>query len=80
MIELTLEEFILWVVCGPLVGIGLYCVFVGLSRRSRKKKAKNNVICCRVCGHLYQDWTREPAPRCPGCDRANDRGRSRRLG
>ena len=80
MIELTLEDFILWVISTPLVGIGFYTLFVGLYRRSQKRKARNNVICCRVCGYIYQDRSREQAPVCPECHRANDRGRSRRLG
>lgn len=80
MIELTLEEFILWVVCTPIVGIGLYTAFMGLRSSSRVRKAKNHVISCRGCGHLYQDRSRDKDPVCPNCGRANERGRSRRLG
>lgn len=80
MIELTLEDFILWAIGVPLVGIAVYTVFVGLSRRSHIRAAKNQVITCRVCGHIYQDRSREKSPPCPQCGRANDRGRSRRLG
>lgn len=80
MIELTLEDFILWAVCVPLVGVGIYTVMASLRHRSDGKRAKNDVIHCRVCGHLYQDRSREKSPVCPECHRANDRGRSRRLG
>jgi len=75
MIELTLEDFILWAISVPLVGIGLYTLFVGLRRRSKIRAAKVNVLCCRVCGHLYQDRSREKFPVCPECGRPNERGR-----
>lgn len=80
MIELTLEDFFLWMVGAPIVFLGLYSILVGASRRSRNKKARNNVINCRVCSYVYQDRSKEKSPICPACDRANDRGRSRRLG
>ena len=80
MIELTLEDFLMWVVGAPLVGVGLYTLLAGLRRKYKARKAKNNVISCRVCGHLYQDSSSEKCPACPDCGRINDRGRSRRLG
>ena len=80
MIELTWEDFLMWAISIPLVAIGLYTVIVGLGNRAKVKKAKNSVICCRVCGHLYQDPSNEKFPICSECGRANDRGRSRRLG
>lgn len=80
MIELTMEEFVLWAVCVPLLGIGIYSAVAGYRRRARARQARHNIIRCRVCGHLYQDRSRERFPPCPECRRPNDRGRSRRLG
>ncbi len=80
MIELTFEEFLLWMVGAPMVLMGIYSLLVGANRRARNKKAKDSVIVCRVCGHLYQDCSKDKSPICPACNRGNDRGRSRRLG
>jgi hypothetical protein len=80
MIELTMEEFMLWVIGVPLLGIGLYSILAGLKRRATIRAAQLKIVCCRVCGNLYRDRSRERSPQCPGCGRANDRGKSRRLG
>lgn len=80
MIELTLEEFILWVIGVPLLGIGLYSFFAGMKRRSIIRGIQQYIVRCRACGYVYQDRSRERSPECPECGRGNDRGDSRRLG
>ncbi|MBT8036023.1 MAG: hypothetical protein KJO21_00635 [Verrucomicrobiae bacterium] len=80
MIELTMEEFMLWVIGVPILVIGFYGIIAGLKRRAAIRTAQSQIVCCRVCGHLYRDRSRERSPQCPGCGRANHRGESRRLG
>lgn len=80
MIELTMEEFILWVIGVPLLSIGFYSLVTMLKRRAVIRTIQSHIIRCRVCGKLYQDRSRDKSPECPECGRANDRGDSRRLG
>ncbi len=80
MIDLTMEEFILWLVCVPIMMVGVFSFLSGLIRRSVVRAAQRHIVTCRVCGHLYQDRSRERDPECPECGRTNERGRSRRLG
>lgn len=80
MIDLTMEEFILWAISVPIVMVGMYALVSGLKRRTALKVAQRNIVTCRVCGYLYQDRSRERDPACPECGRLNERGRSRRLG
>ena len=80
MIDLTIEEFILWMISVPIVMVGIYTFVSGMKRRSALKVARRNIVTCRVCGHLYQERSRERDPACPECGRLNERGRSRRLG
>lgn len=80
MIELTMEEFILWVIGVPLLSIGFYTLFAGIKRRSAIRARKAQIVRCRACGHVYQDRSRDRSPECPECSRSNDRGDSRRLG
>jgi rubredoxin len=80
MIDLTIEDFILWVISVPMVMIGFYTVVGALRRRATLRVARRNIVHCRVCGFIYQDSSREQDPVCPECGRANERGRSRRLG
>lgn len=80
MIELTLEEFLLWLVGAPLLGIG-FCILVAkIKRRSKIRARKKQILHCSGCGHIYQNRSRERCPKCPECGRVNKRGNSRRLG
>lgn len=80
MIELTIEDFILWMISLPMVMIGLHAIWANMKRRASINSARRHIVNCRVCGNLYQDRSRERHPACPECGRANQRGRSRRLG
>ena len=80
MIDLTMEDFILWMIGVPLVGIGLVTLISGMKRRARKRGLRQQIVRCRVCGHLYKDKSRDKFPECPECDSVNERGKSRRLG
>lgn len=80
MIELSIEDFILWVVGLPIVVIGLYFLLLGLQSRRNKRNSSRQLIRCRGCGVLFQDKTREKRPVCPDCGRKNDRGSSTKFG
>jgi len=80
MIELTMEEFILWVIGVPILGVIFYSLIAGIRRSAKIRANRLQIVSCRVCGNLYKDRSRERSPDCPECGRANDRGESRRLG
>jgi len=80
MIDLTIEEFILWLISVPIVMVGVGFVVASLKRRSAVLAAQRSIISCRVCGHMYRDVSKEVDVACPKCGRMNERGRSKRLG
>ena len=80
MIELTMEEFVLWMVGAPLLGIGFFVLLANMRRRSRIRVRQRQILRCRACGNIYQNRSRDRSPGCPECGRPNERGNSRRLG
>lgn len=80
MIELTLEEFLLWLVGVPLLSIGFFILIAKMKRRSTIRARQKQILCCAACGNVYQSRSRERFPQCPECGRLNERGSSRRLG
>lgn len=78
--ELTLAEFVLWVLLGSS---GLMLLFAVVSRtlhdRAERRSLANRVI-CRLCLHAFEDTSHVHAVDCPACGAANEKGRSRRLG
>lgn len=80
MIDLTMEEFALWLVGVPLLGIGFAVFMAVLGRRTKIRARKREIVTCGVCGHIYKDASKQRLPECPECGRSNNRGNSRRLG
>lgn len=80
MIDLSLEEFILWIISVPIVMVGFLVFVSAWRRRLAVKSARRCIVTCHVCGFIYQDRSRDRAPICPECDRANERGPTKRLG
>lgn len=80
MIDMTMEDFLLWAAGAPLVGIAVVTVVGRMRKRARKRALRREIVECRICGHLYKDATRDRLPGCPECGSANERGAPRRLG
>lgn len=78
--ELTLADFVLYVLLGSCA---LMLFFAVVSRtlhaRAEKRSLANRVI-CRLCLHAFEDTSHVPVVDCPVCGAANEKGRSRRLG
>lgn len=75
-----MEDFLLWVIGLPLVGIAFVSIIAGMRKQARNRVLRWEIVRCRVCGHLYKDKTREKSPECPECESINERGKSSRLG
>jgi hypothetical protein len=78
--ELTLADFVLFVVFGT--GF-LVLLFTMISRtlhaRSEARSLAQRVI-CRLCLHAFEDHGHGKTVLCPQCGAANEKGRGRRLG
>ncbi len=80
MIELSIEDFILWVVSLPIVVIGLFYLFSGVANRGERLASSRYNVRCRGCGSVFQDATREKHPQCPECGRKNHRKGAQKFG
>lgn len=45
----------------------------GMWRRRARNRNRKLVICCVLCGTLYQDFGDRPLPPCPQCKHPNER-------
>lgn len=78
--ELTLAEFVLYVVLGSFALVPIFAVISRtLHGRTEKRSLANRVI-CRLCLHAFEDTSHVRTVHCPVCHAANEKGRSRRLG
>ena len=78
--DLTLTDFVLFVVVGTAV---LMIAFAVISRflhaRAERRSLAGRVI-CRLCLHAFEDEGHVHLVNCPVCGAVNEKGRSRRLG
>lgn len=73
MIKVTLSQLIF---IGMILGIAVVGVIwlhaVWRDRRTHKR-ARSNIVLCRICGSAYQPAARDDVTICPVCDTPNER-------
>ena len=78
--ELTLADFVLFVLFGSCAMAGFFAVVSrALHARSESRALAHRVI-CRLCLHAFEDHKQVKTVKCPHCGAANEKGRGRRLG
>ena len=55
MIEITIEEFVLWVVGTAMVLVAVYVILTGAKHHREAKARVKKVIRCHGCGYVYHD-------------------------
>lgn len=77
--ELTLNDFVLFVVFGTcFLVLLLTAVSRTLHARSEARSLADRSI-CRLCLHAYEDHSHGEISTCPQCGAANERDRTRRF-
>lgn len=78
--ELGVIDFV-WLLVFGSSALVLACAVVSrtLHNLSESRSLARRVV-CRLCLHVFEDATRASIVRCPHCQAANEKGRSRRLG
>ena len=78
--DLSLADFVLFVVFGACVLVVLLTlVSRTLHVRTESRSLAHRVV-CRLCLHAFEDIGHGRVTQCPACGAANEKGRSRRLG
>jgi hypothetical protein len=78
--ELSLSEFVVYVLAGAFALTGFFIFISRLSRRGAGCRGLRHRVICRLCLHAYEDHGSARTPECPQCGALNERGRDRRLG
>jgi protein-arginine kinase activator protein McsA len=78
--ELTLADFVLYVLLGSFALVPLLAVFSRILHARVESRALANRVVCRLCLHAFEDTSHVNAVDCPMCGAANEKGRGRRLG
>jgi hypothetical protein len=78
--ELTLADFVLYVLVGTFVMVPVLAVISRFLHARVEKRALANRVVCRLCLHAFEDTSHVKTVDCPICGATNEKGRSRRLG
>ena len=72
MIQVTLTTLVL---LGMAVGVALlgfiWLVAVWRERRG-ENRTRQDLVCCRICGHVYENTDRRRVTACPQCGSLNE--------
>ena len=57
----------------PVLGVlgGIWLVAVWRERRG-ENKTRQDLVCCRICGHVYENAEKRPVSACPQCGSLNE--------
>ena len=78
--DLTLADFVLYLLLGSFVLVPLFAVVSRVQHARVEKRALANRVICRLCLHAFEDTSHVKTVNCPICGAVNEKGRSRRLG
>lgn len=78
--ELTLTDFVFYVVLGSFVLVPLFAVISRTLHNRVEKRSLANRVVCRLCLHAFEESSHVRTVHCPVCGAVNEKGRSRRLG
>jgi hypothetical protein len=72
MIQVSLTNLVL---LGMAVGVVMLgCIWVVAVWRDRRyeNRIRQDLVCCRICGHVYENAERRPVSACPQCGSLNE--------
>lgn len=78
--ELTLADFVFYVVLGSFLLVPLLAIVSRTLHHRVEKRAVANRIVCRLCLCAFEDTSHVRTVHCPVCGATNEMGRSRKLG
>lgn len=78
--ELTLNNFVLFVLFATLILVTIFVVFTGFLNWKSERKLKRLVTVCRLCGHVFLNRDDTELVQCNACQAANCRNGNGKLG
>ena len=78
--DLTLADFVLWVLAGSCSLVALLTLVSRTLHARSESRALAHRVVCRLCLHAFEDTSHLGIVTCPACGASNEKGRGRRLG
>lgn len=78
--ELTLVDFVFFVVCGSFALVVTFTLISRALHARSEARALTHRVVCRLCLYAFEDQSHVKIVNCPHCGAANEKGRIRRLG
>ena len=72
MIQVTLTTLILLGMAAGVVLLGVIWFFAVLKERRRENRGRQDLVGCRICGHVYENAERRRVSACPQCGSLNE--------
>lgn len=72
MIQVTLTSLVLLGMAAGVVLLGFIWLVAVWRERRDESKVRRDLVCCRICGHVYENAEKRPVSACPQCGSLNE--------
>ena len=77
--ELTLANFVLYVLLGAFIAVPIFTIISRSLHAMTESRALAQRTICRLCLHAFEDHSHAKILNCPVCGTANEKGRGSTL-
>jgi hypothetical protein len=72
MIQVTLTTLVLLGMAAGVVLLGCIWLYAVWRERRSENRTRQDLVCCRICGHVYENVERRPVSACSQCGSLNE--------
>jgi hypothetical protein len=72
MIQVTLTTLVLLGMAVGVVLLGIIWLIAVWRERRVENRARQDLVGCRICGHVYENAEKRPVSACPQCGSLNE--------
>lgn len=72
MIQVSLTNLILLSMCACVALLTLFWLFAVVRERLFEKRARHDLIHCRICGSIFENTAKQQVMHCPACGSQNE--------
>jgi predicted Zn-ribbon and HTH transcriptional regulator len=72
MIQVTLTNLMLLGMAIGVVMLGIIWLIAVWKERYGERRIRQDLVCCRICGHVYENAEKRRLSACPQCGSLNE--------
>ncbi|HSJ03785.1 MAG: hypothetical protein ACAI34_25590 [Verrucomicrobium sp.] len=72
MIHVSLTTLLLLGMAAGITLLGVFWLIAVCVERRQESRLREDLVLCRICGHIYENGEKKPVTACPKCGSLNE--------